>query len=419
MNAPTGPSRSWRGARVRTLHLGAARVAAGVAIACFWAPLLQGLLSPVPPDRLPGWLRAALAATWDASTPFLTVAAACAVLAWALARGWGRTATVTVAPASLDVTYAARAQKTRGARTRSIPRTRIRSGIVRAVRAPDVELELSGGRLLRVQLGDEEDAHALVEALGLGSSERRARIPLGQPSQVVWRGIGALFGSIVLVFIVIGQVPRALLELFRDHLFLLWFLVMMAALHALRAPEITVGAEGIAIRTPWRRRYVAYAQIANVFAYDGGVFIARVDGSKIGVRGWSAESAQAVVKRVNGARAQAARAEAVHRTDWLERRGLSFADWRASLIDSLRPPSGYRAAAHAPEDAFRILEDATAPLEHRLGAALALAGSRQAGAPEKVRIAADACARDEVRIALACAAEDEPDEAAIEAALRG
>lgn len=387
----------------------AARRSAILAILFFWAPLLRDLLSPFSTGAIPAWLTEALARMWEASAYFQLAALAFTAIALANARGWSRPASVTVDARWLHVTV--------GRRGLRIRRETITNGVVRAARSPEVELELSTGRTIRIQLSDEEEAHALIAALKLGSDQRRAKIPLGKPSHVVWRGIASLFGSIVLVFIVIGQVPATLLSLFREHLFLFWFASMLAALHALRTPDVTVGAEGLVIRTPWRTRYVAYARVAHLFADGREIVLRLTDRTKVSVHGWSTESARAVIRRVTEARERAEHAEPGGRTDWLERRGRSFADWRASVIGSLRPSSGYRAAVQAPGDALQIVENPAAPLEHRIGAALALVGSREAGAAKRIRVAARASANDKVRIALEQAAEDAADEAAIEDAL--
>ncbi|MEZ4298317.1 MAG: hypothetical protein R3B70_25415 [Polyangiaceae bacterium] len=110
------------------------------------------------------------------------------------------------------------------------------------------------------------------------------------------------------------------------------------------------------------------------------------------------------------------------RSSWLARRGRALAHWRASVVAGLRPIGTHRGPAHAPDEAMRVLVDARSPAERRIGAALALVGSEQRGAGERVRAAANACDDADLRAALsklAASAADGLDEATIEAAIAG
>ncbi|KYF52930.1 hypothetical protein BE08_00315 [Sorangium cellulosum] len=71
----------------------------------------------------------------------------------------------------------------------------------------------------------------------------------------------------------------------------------------------------------------------------------------------------------------------------------------------------YRATGLTPEDVLHSLDDASAPPERRIGAALLLRVTGYPEAQSLIRVAAESTADDELRAALERAAEDELDEA--------
>ena len=71
------------------------------------------------------------------------------------------------------------------------------------------------------------------------------------------------------------------------------------------------------------------------------------------------------------------------------------------------------------EELSRALDDPDATPERRVGAALALVGTGDPEAHERVRIAAGACASDALREALQCIARDEIEEEVIAKGTRG
>ena len=97
----------------------------------------------------------------------------------------------------------------------------------------------------------------------------------------------------------------------------------------------------------------------------------------------------------------------------LERGDDSVATWKRRLFE-MHSPDDYRATAGRVEELVDVLEDLDASPERRIGAALAIAGSRDEQAQAKVRIAADATADLDTRAALLEAAEGEVDEARLE-----
>jgi hypothetical protein len=126
------------------------------------------------------------------------------------------------------------------------------------------------------------------------------------------------------------------------------------------------------------------------------------------------------VRRIEDAlAARVASQSQVARAAALERHGRPFARWRAELASLAQQGADYRRnAGLARDDLQRVLEDASAPTEHRVGAAVALAAAGEVDIRRRVRIAAAACADRDLRAALEAAAEEELDEAKLERALR-
>jgi hypothetical protein len=102
----------------------------------------------------------------------------------------------------------------------------------------------------------------------------------------------------------------------------------------------------------------------------------------------------------------------------LERRGRPIAEWRAAIVELVREGADYRAARLNPVHLTETVEDPAAPIERRLGAAVALAS--RPDHPElrkRVFAAARTCAHPRLRIALEKAAGGELEVAALEEAI--
>jgi hypothetical protein len=105
------------------------------------------------------------------------------------------------------------------------------------------------------------------------------------------------------------------------------------------------------------------------------------------------------------------RAELLRRTFALDVLECPACKGRMKLVAMITEPSNIaRFLTDRPEDALHTLNDASAPRDRPIGAALLL---RIAGRPEaqgRIRVAAEATADDELRAALERAAEDALDE---------
>lgn len=101
----------------------------------------------------------------------------------------------------------------------------------------------------------------------------------------------------------------------------------------------------------------------------------------------------------------------------LERGGRAVEDWRRALSSLVRERD-YRAAAVAPGDLVDVAQSASARVEHRLAAALALGASpTEESARARVRVAAASCANPRLRVALTAAVDGTLEQAQLEEAL--
>jgi hypothetical protein len=89
--------------------------------------------------------------------------------------------------------------------------------------------------------------------------------------------------------------------------------------------------------------------------------------------------------------------------------------WSAtSLAGTDRGPGERRPAGHGIEEIMRIVEDATAPLEQRVAAALAARPNGGEAVQKRIRVAAEACVEPRLRVALEKASAGELEDEELE-----
>jgi hypothetical protein len=202
-----------------------------------------------------------------------------------------------------------------------------------------------------------------------------------------------------------------------------------------------VGADGVVLRGALRARRARYADVTEVSPDPRGVRIHR-NGLKsllIPTTGWSslpvpprdAHGAalpdgealrEVLLDRIGAAREAWERGAYAHPgLEALDRRGRAIDAWREDLRKILVADGDYRRAGLSAADLGGVIEDASAPSERRIAAAVALSASAPDEARRRVRVAADACADEELRHAIERAAEGEIEAAVAEreAAKRG
>jgi hypothetical protein len=196
-------------------------------------------------------------------------------------------------------------------------------------------------------------------------------------------------------------------------------LLAVAALFALCAgvavpTRLTVGADGVLLRWLWTERFVAWADVAAVEPFDGGVVLALSQGRWITLRTPAAPercdpAGQTMVERIQAAwraeiGAAGERDEAAARL--LQREGCRTQEWVGAMrsIRGTGQEAGYRSAAVPPDLLWRVVEDPGATPTARIGAAVALSRSLDDAGRERLLAASDACVEPRVRIALATTA---------------
>jgi hypothetical protein len=308
----------------------------------------------------------------------------------------------------------------------------------------DVVLRTRRDDLVAVRVASPGEGAELLRAVGVSADKQVARFRLAEASASSSPvGCICLAGGLVLPFVLFGAATGLWLSLASmlrggaegnavaafAAVFVVALVAAFLALRAMVPPRATVGLDGVELRGLGWRRFVPLDSVSGVESTERGVTLRLREGSPValttfrntsdGVQGHPATRA-ALLRRIEDALAARLASQAqVARAAALERHGRPFARWRAELAALAGPDADYRRSAGlARDDLQRVLEDAAAPIEHRVGAAVALAAAGEVDIRRRVRIAAAACADRDLRAALEAAAEEELDEAKLERALR-
>lgn len=191
--------------------------------------------------------------------------------------------------------------------------------------------------------------------------------------------------------------------------------------------RLTVGEDGVLVERFLFRRLLRYPELAHAELVRGyGIrLVERRGRDRIHFAFGQGETELADV--VAQIRVQIARyaANAEPTGDVLARGDRTIAEWRRALGQLARAGGGFRQVTLAPEVLHRIVVDAAAPIDRRVGAALALREVDPAAGP-RTRLAAAGSAELRVRLALEATVghggnggDDEPlDEHALDRATR-
>lgn len=304
-----------------------------------------------------------------------------------------------------------------GATQQQIPRAKIKSALVvdRHVFGgfvPTVEIELENGNILVARLPDPNAARAVVRALGFGPGGGRVHVTLAKPTRRLLHPLLAIVAQVI----AFGTVFLTVSGLSSEHgsgyeigvgLYPLLALAIYAAAKSLtRAPELTIGDDGVLIRGRLNT-FVPRADIAFASTAAGmSLVIERRNGKRFVLGGTLLDDARrSAVVRVIEERAGPSAAGA-ERFSHYERAGRTLPAWREHLSRAMNETS-YRANAATVDEAAAVLRSVEATPEQRVGAALAL---RVAGIPrERIRVAVEASADERMREALEAVAEHDDD----------
>lgn len=275
-----------------------------------------------------------------------------------------------------------------------------------------VRLEGSGRRTVELRVRDDDQAAALLRALGLGPTQWAASYPLpfqsGDPRRYLGPALfflGMFFNSVLGFFLLdwpgIGTFLAGLC----------WGIAGPIT-SALR-PRLRVGTDGISIIQAKRTRFVPHEEIAGVAGRAGALEITLATGERIELS-TSADQVEQIAERIVEAKDALASEVDPHPT-LLSRSGTPRERIGALRALGQERKEGYRAAPVPTEQLWRIFESAANDAETRAGAAIALRERLDASSLRRLRIVAAATASPALRTAIESAASD--DDESLEEAL--
>lgn len=286
-----------------------------------------------------------------------------------------------------------------GDRTVSFAIADVASG-VRTVENEGVRLELKDRRVVVVRALAPADVDALLDATGTSVVQRAVPIQLRGTVGPVVTGIVVAFVS-AFVFGMVSAFAERLGGSFRltSRALVIGVAFVFAATvsvaMALR-PRLVIGIDGLRIRRRFTERFIPYERILDVAVRVGPTHSFAVATDDRGVvdlpvKGMDRDAVQRAKKRIDEAMAARA-ASAAGRVDAFARGNRSISAWREDLHRALSGDADYRRARLTTAAAETVLSDVSAPLEMRVGAAIALRAVEGDGARPRLRIAASASA---------------------------
>jgi hypothetical protein len=317
-------------------------------------------------------------------------------------------------------------------RARRISRRDIEGGmLVPSPALPHVELYLRDGDIVRLAVRDEAAAVGLLDALGIGPSERRLRRTLATPQRravaAATHGVLVILACFLLLGFFVEWYERSYGVSLPPVFLGPWLATIVTGIvgwnRLSRPAEVIVGSEGVRVVGPFGERVIAYHELASVTVVGRGLALTSRQGGTVKVNvGWAggnaivaSEMLEGLALRIREGMNTAASPD--HVAERLERGGRSIAEWRSGVAGLFAGPGGYRSATLTRDVAERVLDDGSAAVERRVGAALALASQGGDEAKRRLRVAADRTTDEKLRVLLGAMAEDEIDERAIEQAI--
>ncbi len=298
-----------------------------------------------------------------------------------------------------------------------------RAGVSEGMAIPSAlsraQLTLRDGSVVEATVASLEEADALLDHVSLEPGQRAMRFP----ARSIWKqAAGAVGGSMVGGYI--GFYLGLILAASAGVPYVIVLAAPLAAVFAAmgwvstRPIEIRVGTDGITLRGAFKTRFIPFADLSGVGENSGDPMLYFRDGHTEVI--WNCavsnrpELLSALQHRVNGALATNAEHDGLMaRAAVLARLGRPLATWQTEIARAVDPTQGYRSTGLSRSDAEAVLDDARSPVDHRIGAAMALRSLDAAEASTRVRIAAAGCASPELRAALEDAGDGTLDEATV------
>jgi hypothetical protein len=299
-----------------------------------------------------------------------------------------------------------------------------------------VVLRMRGGDVISLEAPTVKEARAVLESAGVGAHQQVLRMRLANAmSQVPIGGCIAALGSfalpIVAIIAIIAIVATPEGDTARGTAVLILAMATMVftlLVRALIPRQVVIGTDGIAVERILGRTFVPHARITDVVS-TGGAVVLQIRGERplwlpTGSRYASARTRadesphSALLNRIEEARAagRAGSSRGARAVD-LDRAGRTLDGWREHLR-GLTSSATYRRPAVVNDEIASVLEDAGAPPERRIAAAVALAPITDPAVRLRIQGVVRACADDRLRIALQAAVDDELTEAELSPLLR-
>jgi hypothetical protein len=293
---------------------------------------------------------------------------------------------------------------------REIPRRAVEDGF----EVPNgVVLHLKSGATFEAEF-DGTFGGQVLEHLGFSLDQRALDLPL--------RGALGGFSRGLLTLMSIWLGAAFIFAQLRIHSFaLVGLLTAVAASVAVvrwLRPRVVVGIDGLRVVGVLRPRFVSYKEITSLRERWGTMtgcvlIVASASGTLLlPVMGQSPDQITALRRRIDEGRARGQKAGGARSIHELDRNGRPLAQWRKALKMIGASSGGFRDIALSTSDLHDVLADANAPLDRRVGAALAL--REVDDGRTRVRQVAVTAADPRLRAVLEDAAADEVDDGALE-----
>jgi hypothetical protein len=178
---------------------------------------------------------------------------------------------------------------------------------------------------------------------------------------------------------------------------------------------VLAGGDGLVVRQNGRTRFIPYRCVSGVRSMGSGIGVSLLGGEAVELpmltpehRRRAGALGQTLAERRRAHLAFLIATALVRRPPKagvmaveLARRGRSIPEWRAALAALVSDAAaGYRRASLSRADVEEVLEYTRAPLELRLGAALALAEGASEATRTRLRVVASSCVHPAARAAL-------------------
>lgn len=255
------------------------------------------------------------------------------------------------------------------------------------------------GAAFRIRVASESDADAILRAARVGPEDREATFTVVSTigTKSWWTGIGLM---LVAMFALAASVAAE-----QALGFFAAFAGIIATSMLFLAAEVRVGADGLVVGSRVFRRFVPWSAIDGIETRGKGILLRLENGREeffavtqnLSVRDWERAYLAAIVTRTEKALEAYRSRVAPGAEARLARSGRPHAEWLKALGDR---EGSFRSAPLLDDQLWNVVENPTADVTARAGAATLL--SRNAGEHERarLRLAAEACAAPKLRVVL-------------------